>query len=574
MMRTRSTPLRALAALALLFVPVLLSGCSTESKVLARVGDQAITADDFLDVARANPGQYPGRPDSARAALLEDLVKRALLIQEAKVRGLADSVQLANMRRQLEDQLAMRSLLEKLAPRDVPVSDAEAKRLYEWRASEAHLFVIFTPDRRGADAALAELKGGADFSAMADRYNYTGMMPPHGDAGFMTPGSLVPPLDDLLRTAPLGQLIGPVESTGDGWFLVKITERRPRQQEPFEQQKAMLREMLKQRKQKTLMNAAYNRLREQYKVRLESDGPQALFHRFNPNDHRDSLVAAMGGLPVPPPPTPEQLKQVLARYDDRGKAVPYTLADALQDMADPGKPRPDFAMVPMIEQWLESNLVQRVALIEARHRHLGEEPAVQRQVRERVNNMLLDAIYSAEIASILSASEAELRAAFERHPGGFVRLDAAKVMLATFPDSAAAQAVTAHAKPGGTLRDAVNAAAPAAHVMEADIKFPTQDPLWSRLEATIMATGPNEVRGPLRMGAGWLVLQVISKDQGPQTFENLPEQVRLALENEAVQQRREARLNELTAQLRAKFHPQVHPERLKSIPWPVPPAKS
>mgnify|MGYP001571231193 CR=1 FL=1 len=38
MMRTRSTPLRALAALALLFVPVLLSGCSTESKVLARVG--------------------------------------------------------------------------------------------------------------------------------------------------------------------------------------------------------------------------------------------------------------------------------------------------------------------------------------------------------------------------------------------------------------------------------------------------------------------------------------------------------------------------------------------------------
>ncbi len=574
MMRPRSTPLRALAALALLFVPVLLSGCSTESNVLARVGDQTITANDFLDVARANPGQYPGRPDSARAALLEDLVKRALLIQEAKARGLADSTLLANTRRQIEDQLALRALLEKLAPRDVPVSDGEMKQLYEWRASEAHLFVIFTPDRRGSDAALAELNHGADFSAVADRHNYTGMMPPRGDAGFMTPGSLVPPLDDLLRTAPLGKLVGPIESTGDGWFLVKVTERRPRQQEPFEQQKAMLGEMLKQRKQKSLMNTAYNRLREQYKVRLEPGGPQVLFHRFNPSDHRDSLVASTGGMPVPPPPTPEQLKQVLAHHDERGRDVPYTLADALKDMADPGKPRPNFTMVPLIEQWLESNLVQRVALIEARRRRLGEEPAVQRQVRERVNNMLLDAIYSAEIGSILSASEAELRAAFARHPESFIRLDAAKVMLATFPDSAAAGAVMAHAGPSGTLRDAVNATAPAARVMETDIKFPTEDPLWSRLEATIMATGANEMRGPLRMGAGWLVLQVISKDQGPQSFENLLPLARQALENDAVQQKREARLDELTAQLRAKFRPQVHPERLKSIPWPVPPTKS
>src|SRR5690242_8870204 len=72
----------AVAAPLLLLVPMLLAGCGG-SPTLAQVGSRKITVADFEDAARNNGMQYPGTPDSAKSALLEDLVKRALLLEQA-----------------------------------------------------------------------------------------------------------------------------------------------------------------------------------------------------------------------------------------------------------------------------------------------------------------------------------------------------------------------------------------------------------------------------------------------------------------------------------------------------------
>ncbi len=483
-MRPSPIPARLLASLPLLVLfAALLAGCSSGPAVLARVGNRTITVDDFLDVASRNQGQYAGGPDSAKAALLEDLVKRELVVIDALQRGIVGPEDQARMLQQAREQLALRALIQHLAPRDAPVSDAEVQALYQRRAQEARALIVFTPDRATCDRALAEIQGGADFGATADRFNTTGLSPKGGDLGFITAGTMMPVLDTATGDGPVGKVLGPIESPTDGWFLVKVIERRPRQQEPFEQVREALRQGLRQGKQRVLLNRAQRDLLAQYHVTVEAGAPQALFARYNaPKD-----TVSVSGYPMPEPakPTPEEARQVLVRYDgEEGKPGTYTLGEAVLDLQDPSKPRPNWSVMPMIEQWLKSAALQRVALIEARQRHLAEEPALARQARAQMENVLLQSAYETLVLATATVTGDDVRAAYERHASQF---------------------------PG--------------------------------------------------------------KDGRPIEFARLDPNHQQALRNEALEFARERRLREFTDTLALQLKPVVYKERLKQIPWPVPPAE-
>jgi len=188
-----SVSLTALAGVAGLALIGTLGGCSSGHQVLARVGDRTITTADFMEVAQGAQAFYGNLPpDSAKARLLDDLVRRALLLEAAKRQGLDRD---GSMRREVEDQVLTAALAERLAPRQVPVSDAEIRQLYEWRRTESHTQLIYAVERGRADAAMNELTRGQTFTAVADRFNLPGMLPPGGDLGYLAPGALVNPLD-------------------------------------------------------------------------------------------------------------------------------------------------------------------------------------------------------------------------------------------------------------------------------------------------------------------------------------------------------------------------------------------
>jgi peptidyl-prolyl cis-trans isomerase C len=482
-MRLPRRPARLLTLVPILIVlAALLAGCSAGPPVLAKVGDRTITADDFIDVASRSQGQYPGSADSARTALLEDLVKRELVVSEAIKRGLVSPEDQARMLRQAQEQLALRALIQQLAPRDVPVSDAEVQALYRQRANEAHALIVFTPDRTACDQAFGEIQRGADFGATADRFNTTGMTPKGGDLGFITPGTLMPVLDDALTRSAPGKVLGPIESPSDGWFLVKVLERRPRRQEPFEQVRGMLRQGLQQGKQRVLLNRVQHDLSTQYHVTVEAGASQTLFARNNaPKD-----TTAVGGfqVPVAARPTPEEARQVLVRYDGaEGKPSAYTLGEALLDLQDASKPRPNWSVMPMIDQWLKNAVLQRVALIEARRRRLGEEPARARQARAQMENALLQNAYETLVLRSATISGDDVQAAYARHAA-----------------------------------------------------------------------------------------LLLGKDGAPIEYAKLDPNIQQALQNEALEFARERKLKELTDALALQLKPVVYKERLKPLPWPVPPA--
>jgi hypothetical protein len=545
------------------------TGCSSDSNVLAKVGDEKITTADFLEVARSGGERYPGPPDTARAMLLDDLVKRALLIAEARRQHLVPDSLLAASKRSTEDRLLLAELQTRIAPRTIEVSDAEVAEFHRWRAVQSHVQLIYVIDRAMLDAAQAELARGMDFRQVADQFNMRGVLPPGGDLGFQAPGALVGTLDDALRTAPVGRVVGPIPAEGRGWFLVRVLERQPRVQVPLAQEAPTLREMLRQRKQRRIATRAYDDLRQAYHVALDPRGGEVLFRRYNMR--LDSTNAQP--FSNPPPPSPGDAALPLAHYDDaHGQRAAFTLGEAVVDLRDPGQDHPNFKSIPSIEQWIESQLLRRIALIEARRRHLEQDPEVAKRVEQITDNGLLEIIYTREIASKATASPAEVRALFAARSDMFIRIDGAHLLVATLDDSAAAVRLADHAGHAPSLREAVAMAAPGAGVTDAQIRYPTDDPTWNLLRPSIVNMSPHDVRGPFPSGNRWIVIQLLSKDQGTQTFENLPMAIQQNIENAAAERNRELRLVEFTNELRRAYRPVIHRDRLARIPWPVEPA--
>lgn len=539
------------------------AGCSSTSDELIRVGDRVVTVEDFKAVARGNESAYLGVPDSAKALLLDDLVRRQLMLREADERGLPKDSAVVRFRRQTEDDVLWRALGSRLAPRDIGVSDGEVKQMAAWRDTASHMLVIYTLQRGAADAAVAELRAGADFASTADRFNPAGIMPPGGDLGFLVPGSLVAPLDRLLRTVPVGQLVGPVEAPGEGWFVIKVVARERRPQPPLETQAPLVREMLKQRKQRIVSLRAFDALKSEYHLAVDPAAAPLLYRRFHAPD--EAQLQGLGGVTLPPPPAADDPLTVLATWDG-GR---FTLADALADLSRPDTEPPSWNVTPLITSWIEQRALHRIGLAEARRRRLQDEPAVRREIDERVNNFVLQSLYNTDIVPETDVREADVRAFYESVKDRFQRLDAVTVDYVTTPDSAAANRLALHGAHAPSLQEALGMAQLEAVVLEKTLLYPNQDPVWSPLEAMCMSLAPGGVGGPIMLKDGWMVFRVKSKIQEPRPFESLPPEMLQVLHERAADLRRDEVLRKHTDHYRAMYKPVVHPERLKRIPWPI-----
>ena len=554
-----------LAAPAILFLLMIVSGCSPRGSEIARVGPRSITVEEFMDVARVNAQQYPPTGDPGRQMLFDDLVRRDLMLAAADHLGLFRDSSVVATRARLEDEVLTRTLYQRLAPNDIAVSLAEVDSFMLWRATEAHIQVIFAPNREMADAALYTLHSGLEFGAVADRFSPPGMLPPGGDLGFLQPGAMVHPLDELLITAPLGRVLGPLEGPGHGWFIVRVLERRKvASRPPAEMERPWVTSTLQQRKQRAASSQAFTTLAEKYRVTVVPGAPEALFMIAN----RQKFAADSAGAL-----TPAQRATVLVRYEDgSGRPLTYTVGDVLAGF-DRGGQRPDFNQVPALQTWLESQAVQRAAVIEARRRHLQEEPAIAKQIEERINNQVLERLFGQVVAGVGEPTSEEVQASYQRHASSYFRLDEAHVLHVTFPDSAAAETMGRHGGHAGTLRDAAKMMGAESRVVEERLRFPNPNQAWQGLQASFMRMAPGEWMGPMRVPAGWMLLQMVDKKQVTQDWDKLPPVIQQNLRDDAIAIKRDRRLAEFIDSLKTVIRPiEVHRDRLGRIPWPVPPA--
>jgi peptidyl-prolyl cis-trans isomerase C len=250
-------------------------------RAVAVVNGEPIPAEAIrreLAQARASDQEGAGRRDAVRRRVLDEVVDRALLLQEARARAIVvgqDQVERAFLRlraeypgthfddllaqerlsqtelkARLKDQLTIEKLFQDEVFPNLSVSDADIERYYAdhpqhfQQPERAHVLQIVVASREEALQIRDRLRRNPKSFAEVAR---TASIAPEGknggDLGYIGRGSGFPEVFDRCFELPL-QTLSDVTPSPYGFHLFKVLDRKPAQRRTLEQARAEIQEKL------------------------------------------------------------------------------------------------------------------------------------------------------------------------------------------------------------------------------------------------------------------------------------------------------------------------------------------
>ncbi|MEN6301763.1 MAG: peptidyl-prolyl cis-trans isomerase [Armatimonadia bacterium] len=254
---------RTLALALLVAASIIPVACNSQGRVLARVGDATVTEEDLNRELIIQQG----------AKMLLQMIDMALIEQAAAKEGVSISegeldvkYQQAAARigseRDLEEklketrrgkqefraELRAEGLLDRLAMRQSPASDADLRKYYEQRKVEfshkeqARVRLMLFRERANADTVVEALKDPqANFAGLAKAFSEDPATKDEGgDTGWFERGDYAKAIGDMAFKLAPGQVSGVFE-VPDGFAILKVEGKRPGGVEPFEKVKESVR---------------------------------------------------------------------------------------------------------------------------------------------------------------------------------------------------------------------------------------------------------------------------------------------------------------------------------------------
>ena len=198
--------------------------------------------------------------------LLEELIQRELLIQQAQQKQLDKSPELmerlATIKNSLLSQAAMQDYIK-----SNPVTDAELKTEYDSKmasvGNEYKARHIFVKTEDEAKKLIAELEKGGDFSALAKKHSIDSASE-GGDLGWFTADRMVPPFSEAVVALENGKFTKQPVQTQFGWHVIIRDDSRALTPPPFDAIKEQLRPMMQRQKAQAFIET----LRKNAKVEI------------------------------------------------------------------------------------------------------------------------------------------------------------------------------------------------------------------------------------------------------------------------------------------------------------------
>ena len=175
-----------------------------------------------------------------RAFLLRVLIDMKVMAGAAEAAGMDQTPIFAQRLDYLKDRALRRAYFADAIAAGVTEEQVRAeydKYVAQFQPQEeVHAAHILVETKEEADAIEAELKGGADFAAIAQEKSIDpGSGANGGDLGFFSKGMMVPEFETaVFALANPGDISPPVQSQF-GWHIIKLEEKRQSQPPAFEQ---------------------------------------------------------------------------------------------------------------------------------------------------------------------------------------------------------------------------------------------------------------------------------------------------------------------------------------------------
>ncbi|MFH1386523.1 MAG: peptidylprolyl isomerase [bacterium] len=268
------------------------------SKAIAKINGREIDPIRFREILNRSYQSFGQNADLSMVAFIENMalgqaIDYTIILNEARKRvkvsgrevdAAVDNImkqQKVPSKRELERALKQVGLslgqFRDLVKDDITVQKFSMKLqqetkllpedLKEIRAS--HLLVSTEAE---AKQLLAQIKGGADFAALAKKYSLDpGTANKGGDLGYFTIGAMVPEFEKVSFSLKPGEVSQPIK-TAFGYHIIKVTDSRLRK---IDEQKAL------QEKAQNAYRRLYSELRSKAKVEIISPIFKGHNYRFS-----------------------------------------------------------------------------------------------------------------------------------------------------------------------------------------------------------------------------------------------------------------------------------------------------
>jgi peptidyl-prolyl cis-trans isomerase C len=310
--------------------------------VVARIGDEVITADDFKKKLDETSPFLRARYNTAerKKEFLENLIKNELLAQEAMRRGLDKSPAVQEViKRAAVQELLRQQLDEKLTGADI--ADADLRKFYEQHLEDYvkpervrinHLLIATGPGAQGKASRLLREISDRESKGEVNAFQVVAMKesadpksaPVGGDVRYLSKVELSRELGDAVAEASFtlakaGDKAGPLE-TPRGFELIKLQNRTIALDKKFDDVKDMLRQRMARERRSQEYDAFMKRLRADGRVTIMDDEIAKL---PNPEAGQGMSFPGMQASPPRPPPSmqpsPSRLENI-ARPAQRAEA--------------------------------------------------------------------------------------------------------------------------------------------------------------------------------------------------------------------------------------------------------------
>ncbi|MBU3574848.1 peptidylprolyl isomerase [Polynucleobacter sp. UK-Mo-2m-Kol15] len=244
-------------AITLSFVTIAHSQNSLPINAAASVNGVIISNDMVEQGIQAALSQGQKDSPELRNAVLGKIIEISLLSQQAEKNGLADSdkanTQLAFIRQNYLADLELSTFMSKN-----PVTDADVQAEYNREIAslgpqgmiiEYKVSDLVVATELEALAALARTKKGESFDKVVKSISLAPNKVQGGAVGWVQAGQTLPQIANVLVTLSKGQVSPAPIQMPQGWYLIKLEDKKSSKPPTFEQAKAAIRNGLLQKKQ-------------------------------------------------------------------------------------------------------------------------------------------------------------------------------------------------------------------------------------------------------------------------------------------------------------------------------------
>jgi EpsD family peptidyl-prolyl cis-trans isomerase len=254
---------------------ILLAGCGkdSDSRVLARVNETKITGADLEREINQLPFHSRTVLQSAQAQgrLLDEMVKRELLMQEAEKRKLASQPEIQARLEESRRSILLNALLTQEIRDKVKLEEPEVRSYFdkhrdELETSEIHLRQILLKDPQEAEQMHARLLKKESFEDLARQFSQDKPSASKGgDLGFVSRGQMPPELERVAFSMK-PQEISAIIKTPKGYHILKLIERKKTVTLNYEEIKDRLQPFAQAEKQRDRLETWLKELRNEAKV--------------------------------------------------------------------------------------------------------------------------------------------------------------------------------------------------------------------------------------------------------------------------------------------------------------------